>query len=206
MADWSELDLESLRRLYPNYSNDNLGTMFGRSARAVGLMARKLGLAKSAAHMAQFGGRFAKGHISANTGKKGVCAPGSEKGWFKKGGQPRTALPVGTLRVTKDGTLQRKISETPGPPHRRWRSVHELVWIAHHGPMPRGHICVFKRGQWTNRVDAITIERVECISLAENMRRNTKHRLPIEIVRLIALRGALTRHINRRKKPRGSSS
>lgn len=200
MAAWSEIDLESLRRLYPNYNNDNLATMFGRSVSALRGMAKKLGLNKSPAYLAQYGGRFDKGGTSWNKGNKGYCAPGAEKGWFKKGGQPHTSLPVGSLRVNKDGILQRKISDASGNHSVRWRGVHELVWIEHHGPLPAGHFCVFRPGFKTTVLDEITVDRVECISLQENMRRNTVHNLPPELAAVVQLRGVLTRAINDRER------
>ncbi|HBR31935.1 MAG TPA: HNH endonuclease, partial [Clostridiales bacterium] len=43
-------------------------------------------------------GRFPKGHIPANKGKKGFHVPGSEKGWFKEGHMPINHKPVGSER------------------------------------------------------------------------------------------------------------
>lgn len=45
-------------------------------------------------------------------------------------------------------------------------------------------------------LDEITLDRVECISLAENMRRNSYHNYPKEIALAIQLRGVLNRKIN----------
>jgi hypothetical protein len=66
--------------------------------------------------------------------------------------------------------------------------------------VPAGHIVVFKPGQRTKELNEITADRVECISFAENMKRNTRHNLPKPLSDLIALRGALTRQINKRTK------
>ncbi len=52
----------------------------------------------------------------------------------------------------------------------------------------------------TNVLEEITIDRVECVSLAENMRRNTVHNMPKELVDVVRIRAVLTRHINRRTK------
>jgi len=51
--------------------------------------------------------------------------------------------------------------------------------------------------------DEITLDRVECISLAENMRRNTMYRYPQEIVQAIKLKGAVTRVINKHERREG---
>lgn len=52
-------------------------------------------------------GCFKKGQVPPNKGQKGYCAPGSEKGWFKKGQRRGVAVelykPIGTERVSKDG-------------------------------------------------------------------------------------------------------
>ena len=75
---------------------------------------------------------------------------------------------------------------------------HELVWIEHHGPVPRGCVVVFKPGQKTADLQQITIDRIECITRAELMLRNSSWtNLPPEVARLVQLRGALNRQINR---------
>lgn len=196
---WTDADLETLRRCYARYSTADLAFLLGRSAQACQLKARALGLAKAPETLV----RFKKGHVSWNKGMKGWQAPGTEATQFKKGNQPHTTLPVGTLRVTKDGTLQRKIGTRSGSNSMRWRGVHELVWIAAHGPVPPGHIVVFKEPRLRTMVEAdITLDKVECISLAENMRRNSVHTLPPELAALVQLRGALTRQINRAERER----
>lgn len=87
-------------------------------------------------------GCFAKGNISPNRGKKGSCAAGSEKGWFKHGeltGRAhRLYKPIGTERVTLDGYIERKVNDCR-PLHKRWRTVHTLNWEAINGPVPPGH-------------------------------------------------------------------
>lgn len=108
-------------------------------------------------------------------------------------------VPIGTLRITADGLLERKITDDPALyPARRWVAVHRLVWQAAHGPIPDGHIVVFKPGQATTVEAEITPERLECITRRENMRRNNLHtRMPTDMVRLYQLKGAITRQVNR---------
>jgi hypothetical protein len=53
----------------------------------------------------------------------------------------------------------------------------------------------------TTVLEDITADKVECISRSENMRRNSYHRYGQEIARLVQLRGALTRQINKRSQP-----
>ena len=56
-------------------------------------------------------GHFEKNHVPANKGKKGWCASGSEKGWFKKGHRPLNSVPVGTEVMSALGYLKIKIGE-----------------------------------------------------------------------------------------------
>jgi len=61
---------------------------------------------------------------------------------FKKGDRLGAAqhnyVPIGSLRVSKDGYLERKVTDDPSfVPNRRWVSVHRLVWEAAHGPVPQ---------------------------------------------------------------------
>ncbi|TYC93016.1 HNH endonuclease [Novosphingobium sp. BW1] len=92
-------------------------------------------------------GFFVKGQEPVNKGKK--CAPGkgglhpnSRRTQFKKGQMSGTAQhnykPIGYERITEDGYVERKISDT-GAARQRWRAVHLLNWEATHGPLPEGH-------------------------------------------------------------------
>lgn len=56
---------------------------------------------------------------------------------------------------------------------------------------------VFKPGMKTAVLEEITLDRVECISLAENARRNHPRNKHPEYARLVQLRGAITRQVNR---------
>ena len=195
---WSEADLQALRALYSDINNVELGALFERTERAINVQAVKLGLRKSRQFMEQHSTRFKPGLVPWNKGAKyqpgGRCAETQ----FRPGQRPHTWLPIGSYRLDKTGTLQRKISDDPGGPHKRWRSVHELVWIEHHGPVPDGHLVVFKPGQKTTDPEQITVDRLDCITRAELMRRNSSWTaLPPELARLVQLRGVLTRQINR---------
>lgn len=85
-------------------------------------------------------GCFVPGQVSHNKGKKGICPPGCEKGWFKKGVRQGVATklyqPIGTERIM-DGYLERKINDDM-PLQARWKAVHYLNWEAVHGPVPDG--------------------------------------------------------------------
>lgn len=210
---WTDEKLAELVRRYPHEKTAITAEALGCSVPAIFNQAHKLGLHKSPEFMASpESGRTQKGdkrgqatrfqskQAAWNKGQsympKGRCA----ETWFKHGHKPHTWQPVGSYRITKDGTLQRKIGDESGPNHKRWRSVHELVWIEANGPVPAKHIVVFKPGCRTTVLDEITLDKIECISMAENMRRNMVHRLPPELKEVIRLKAAVSRKINDRTR------
>lgn len=110
-------------------------------------------------------GRFEKGNIPPNKGKKGYCAPGSEKGWFRKGQQPWDTVPVGTVVKKADGYLWKKIDDRPGVWTQNWRQLHILVWEQEKGPVPEGHRVIFK----DNNPENCSIENLALVTLAEHL-------------------------------------
>jgi hypothetical protein len=98
--------------------------------------------------------RFKKGHVPSNKGKKGYCARGSEKGWFKKGQRPSDWRPVGSERVNVDGYVEIKVSDISSPDakirQRNWKMKHVVIWEAANGPVPKGNMIIFLNG---NKLD-----------------------------------------------------
>jgi hypothetical protein len=148
---------------------------------------------------------FAKGIVPRNKGVKGYQSGGrSSETWFKKGTRNGQAakhwMPIGSLRVNADGYLDRKVADTGYPPD-DWKSVHRQVWVAAKGPVPAGHVVRFREGCRTTKLEEITLDKLECITLAENMRRNSFHtQCPPEVAKLIISRGHLQRMINKRAR------
>lgn len=153
--------------------------------------------------------RFQPGATPWNKGVPGSTGthPKSQANYFKPGQCSGRAaallLPLGTEVITRDGVLSRKTSEQPGPTNLRWTPVHRLVWEAAFGPVPAGHIVVFKPGRKTTDAAAITPDALELVTRAEHMRRNSVHRHGSELYKLSQLRGAITRQINRRTREEG---
>lgn len=58
----------------------------------------------------------------------------------------------------------------------------------------------FRDGMHTTEESAITPDKLECITRAENMARNSIHNYPQPIPQLVQLRGALNRKIRNRSK------
>lgn len=90
-------------------------------------------------------GRF----TSENRPTNGGCKKGGNQTSFKKGLQPRNKQPIGTERWTKDGYLQRKVTDT-GNTVNDYVEVHRLLWEEHNGPIPEGHIVIFRDGDRTH--------------------------------------------------------
>lgn len=141
--------------------------------------------------------RFKPGNAAWNKGVKGWCPPGSKATQFQPGNLPHTWMPVGSYRVGKDGDLQIKWRDCPGATHLCWKPVARLVWEAYHGPIPHGMIVIFKPGTRSSKVEEIRIQNLECITKAENARRNHPRNKSPELARLVQLKGAITRQVNR---------
>lgn len=116
--------------------------------------------------------RFQKGHVPLNKGKKQTefMSPeqieASRRTRFQKGNVPHNHLEVGTVVVTTDGYLARKIAEP-----NQWEMVHRRVWEDHNGPIPKGYCIIFLDGNPLN----CDISNLQMVSLAENCRMNQSH-------------------------------
>lgn len=217
---WSGDEDETIRINYPRFPAFLIAHVLGRTPNTVSQRAARLGIEKAADfytqplarlwnsvdHPNSIASRIKPGSVPAN---KGLRRPGFSSGrmaetQFKKGRRPEDAhnyVPIGTEKVCPKRGLVRKVSDdqTVFPVH-RWQPVHRLVWEAEHGPVPTGHLVRFRDGMKTFKADEITIDRLELVTMRENMARNTIHNYPPEIVSAMQMRGALTRAINRRER------
>lgn len=215
---WTQREIDTLTKLYPDTPTKQLAVEIGRTVSQVYQKASSLSLKKSAAYLAsphacrlrrgdQVGkaSQFKTGQMPWNKGKSHPSSGRSAETQFKKGEMSGAAqhnyVPIGSTRITKDGALERKTSDDPDIyPAKRWVPVARLVWESAHGPIPAKHVVRFLPGLQTTVETEITLDKLECISLAENMRRNSLHRYPKDIARAIQLRGALNRRINNVEK------
>lgn len=185
---WTERELEDFRRLYPTESAADLSHRFGRSRKALNLMALKLGIKK-----AVFISQFSKGCEAWNKGLKNSTGTSATR--FACGSKPQTWRPIGSESVTKEGLRTRKVSDT-GNRAADWRRVHELEWEAVNGPIPCGHILVRKDKRLPPSLDNLVL-----VNRAQLMKRNSVHtNYQPEVARLSQLRGALNRQINARTR------
>lgn len=215
---WTAAEDECMRRFYPELTGADMAEVLKRTASSVFQRAKVLGLSKSEAFLASDrSGRVQRGRIDKrltatqfqpgmvpwNKGKQGSTGTheNCRRTQFKKGSMSGAAQhnyqPVGSLRVSKDGYLERKVTDDHPVPARRWVAVHRLVWEAQHGQIPDGHIVRFRDGMRTATLELVTVDRLECISRAENARRNHPRSRDPELGRLIQLKGAISRQVNR---------
>lgn len=201
---WTKDDEQLLTLLFPNTPMRQLVERFQRHERAIYGKAYGLGLKRSEEYLQSEasgrmlkgdgrGGktRFQKGHCTWNKGLLGWAAGGrAVETQFKAGEKPHSWKPIGSERITKDGYLQRKVTDTGYPP-RDWVGVHHLLWIEHHGEIPKGFIVVFKDNNKKN----VQIDNLELISRAENIQRNSIHRYPTELKQVFRKLGKLKRTI-----------
>lgn len=213
---WTAQEIAMLQAQYPHQRTADLAATLGIDIKLVYSKATRIGLRKSEAFLATDksgrifkGGRlgqatqFKAGQNTWNAGMHFQAGGRSVQTQFKRGSKPHTTLPIGSYRVVanKRGPgyeqLERKTSDATGANHKRWTPVARLVWEAAHGPVPKGSIVVFKPGQRTVVLEQITLARLECITRAEHAARNHPRSHSPELGRLLQLKGAITRQVNR---------
>lgn len=105
-------------------------------------------------------GRFSKGNIPHNKGKKGSCAIGCDKTWFRKGNVPKTHREIGSERINRDGYIEIKVAEP-----NKWKLKHRFVWESKNEKIPSNCIVIFKDNDKLNT----DIENLMMITKAENI-------------------------------------
>lgn len=205
---WEPAEVAQLAAQYPHMKTKVIAAMLGRSLTTVYQRAQILGLGKTPEYFASpaagrtngrqgIGSRFVKGQVSWNKGTHYTAGGRSAETRFPKGHMPHNWKPVGTTRINSEGYMDIKVTDM-----RRgaldWVAIHRLNWIAVHGPIPKGYMLRFKDRNPRNTL----VENLELVTRADHMRQNSYHRYPQPIPRLIQLRGALTRQINKREGKR----
>lgn len=118
---------------------------------------------------------------------------------FKKGCIPHNALGI------KDGEIRVRYAHKHRgtPPYKwirislgKWKMYHVHLWEQIHGKVPNGSIVVFKDKDTMNTA----IDNLECITMEENMVRNSIHRYPEELKRTIQALSSINRKIKKYEK------
>ena len=186
-----------LVEMYADTDNRIIAETLGSTPQGVASRAAKLGVHKSKEFMLMCAHKscFKKGHIPANKGLKQtefMSAEAIERtkvGRFKKGDMPSNLKNEGYERVNSYGYVE--VKQETG-----FAFKHILLWEKEYGPVPEGHMVTFKDRDKSN----ITLENLELITKEENMRRNSIHNLPPEIVKTCQTIGRLKRKINQIEK------
>lgn len=199
---WTAEEDELFREHYPNSTMQQMMDLLGRSACSIYNRSETLNVRKSQEYLdspaacrlrrgdnigKEF--RFQKGQIPINKGVKGISYEGSKRTQFKTGSRPPNYRPVGTIRDSRDGYYEMKMAEGL----HQWRLLHRVVWERCNGPIPKGMNLAFIDGNGKN----INIKNLTLMTKAQNMKRNTLHNYPKEIVHLVQLKAAFNRQINK---------
>ena len=190
---------------YPTTPTAELARALGLRVDQVHRKACKLGLKKTPEFSAQHGhrldgkigkeSRFQAGHTPWNAGKSFKAGGRSVEHQFKPGMLPHNHKPIGHIRTTADGYLEQKMTDT-GVTRRDYVLIHRLVWMAAHGPIPAGHVVVFRDGNKLNP----ELTNLELITRQELARRNSIHRLPPELKQTIRAITSIKRRIKKHEK------
>lgn len=198
---WPPEKDEILRELYPRMRNEDIAKILGTTSSAIMGRAFTLRLFKDAdwARERSSKGYFPKGHVPANKGKKWQeymsedSRKKAQRTQFKKGHTPNNHKPVGYERKTRDGYIEVKVAEP-----NVFKGKNRIVWEQHYGPIPEGMHVSFKDGNKENfDIDNLMLE-----GLADKFNRccSIHTRYPDEVRKLIQLKGALKRQINKINK------
>lgn len=112
-------------------------------------------------------GRFEKGHVPANKGTHPPTVGRMAETQFKKGGLPPNTKPIGYERITKDGYTEVKIAMRPSRKdcNDNFKLKHRLIWEEANGPIPAGHVVIFKDGNKRN----VDLDNLALISREEHV-------------------------------------
>jgi len=189
---WTDEQEQYLIANYATTSNTDLTKTLGKkNADRVMAKAKRLGLKKSKEFLSEQrkttgqSGQFKKGLIPHNKGKKLSDATKEKlaKTMFKSGNRPHNTLQVGAETQDKDGYVMVKIAEP-----NVWQYKHH---VAYGEPVPTGHKVIFLDGNKYN----FERDNLQLVSNAELMNRNTMHRYPPELVRLLKTLNKLKKRV-----------
>lgn len=196
---WTEDEMRVLRELYPHTRTIEICKVLNRSPSSVYGRANAHGIKKSqefidyllsleAERLRKHGNatRFKKGQDAWNKGIKGYTSANVTS--FKKGQLPHNTKQEGDTRLDKEGYVLVKVA------HKKWIRKHRLIWEEANGPIPKGYYLRTKDGNKEN----YSLDNMELVTMAENMKRNTVHRYPEELKKTMRALFKLKRTIRKK--------
>lgn len=144
------------------------------------------------------GGRFEKGQVSWNKGKKmssdqyKKCAATM----FRKGNIPANARAIGSERIDKNGYILIKIQD--GHKNKNWIRKHRYLYEQAYGKIPKGHRVIFADGNNRN----FDLDNLVLISNAEEliMNRNKLFKKDKDLTKAGVTVAKILDKVNKRKK------
>lgn len=213
---WSDKDIETLKRLYPNMQSIEVAKIMDCSIDRIYNKAFSLRLKKSPEYLESensgrltgkdtrgIRSRFPKGHTPFNKNKSWKDYMPEEnrvkslQTTFKAGHLPHNAKSDGEISIRNDEGRKYKYIRLSLA---KWVPLHVYLWESLNGPVPAGMIVVFKDRDSMN----CDILNLELITREENMRRNTYQRYPEDVRKLIQLKGVLNRQIRKQNEYRSN--
>ena len=202
---WTTSEDDLLRSRYSDEPTESIAAALKRTMSSVYYRARRIGLYKSAAFLARLRSdvnqklllsgettRFHPGQKPWNRGIRFDVGGRSSETRFKPGQKTHNWRPIGFERMTWEGYLERKVTDT-GVKRIDYRLVHHLVWLAAGREIPPGHVLTFRDGDKRN----FDLDNLELLPRKQLMQRNSCHNYGPEISYLMMLRGQIIRKINR---------
>ena len=142
---WSDEEKEYLKKITPGHHYIEIANMMNKKFNrefTVDTIKNAIGRYKL---NTGFNGRFKKGNVPHNKGKKGLYYKGCEKTWFKKGQAPTNHKEVGSERIDLDGYTLIKVAEPSV-----WKLKHRVIWEKANGPIPKNYTVIFLDGDKSN--------------------------------------------------------
>lgn len=199
---WKPHEIELLKQHYADSSIHELMQMLNKTSGAIYNQAYFNNLKKSAAYEEKrrfqdiqnlrknTTKRFQKGQTPWNKNVKAYM--GANATSFKKGQLPHNTRNEGETRLDKEGYVLVKVA------HKKWIRKHRLIWEQAHGEIPKGYVIRIKDGNKEN----YSLDNMELITMADNMRLNAIQRFPTELKQTIRLLKKLKKKINEKQDSR----
>ena len=199
---WKPHEIELLKQHYPTTGIHELMKMLNKTDRKIYNQAQNLGLKKTTEYLEAYykesaervkysdATRFQKGQTPWNKGVKGYM--GANVTSFKKGIIPHNTRKEGETRTDKEGYVLVKVGNS------KWIRKHRVIWEEANGEIPKGYVIRIKDGNKEN----YSLDNMELITQADNMRLNTLHQYPEDLKKTIVLLNKLKKKINEKQDSR----